>query len=162
MKVKGFIVFAMSFSAHFAFAQDAVLITKTNVTGFTAAEYARTETCEVFVNRVVVTNKFGAFDDNSFTSQEVRRIKLSDSINKALAAAADETLNKSGNYLCDGPSTTINSNRAGKKSVLFSTGGCGSERLERQGGSARMLMDLVSNYCPVTHDLGIQNNRLGE
>ncbi len=162
MKVKGLIVLAMSFSAHFAFAQDLALITKTNVTGFTAAEDARTETCEVFGNRVVITHKFGAFGDSSFTSQEVRRLKLSDSISKAVTAAAEEALNKSGNYLCDGPSTTITSNRAGQKFVLFSTGGCGSERLERQGGAARMLMDLVSNYCPITHDLGVQNTRLGE
>jgi len=157
MKIKSLIVFVVGFFAHLAVAQDLALVTKTNNTGFVMPEYARTEICEVFRNKVVITKKFGIFSENSFTSKEVRRINLSPSIKNTLQVAATEPLLESGNFLCDAPSTSIASNVAGEKIILFSSGGCGSPRLERQGGAAQMLKDLVAAYCPVTHDLGIQD-----
>jgi len=39
--------------------------------------------------------------------------------------------------------------------ILFTTGGCGSPRKERQGNASRMLRELVDAYCPTTHDVGV-------
>jgi len=160
MKINSIIAYALGLAATCALAQEPALITKTNSTGFTMPEYARSETCEVFQNKVVITTRFGAFDENSVTNQEVRRIQLSASIYNVLKKAAAEPLTSSDNYLCDGPSTSINSRHSGKSTVLFTTGGCGSPRLDRSGASARILIDLVSSYCPVTHDFGVQNTTL--
>ncbi|MDQ3231365.1 MAG: hypothetical protein M3Q07_06045 [Pseudobdellovibrionaceae bacterium] len=160
MKLNILVACAFSILAQVSFAQETALITKINGSGFTSADDARTETCEVFLNKVVITQKYGAYGEQSFTTQEVRRVKLSNSIRNVIQSVAKEDVSKSDNLLCDGPSTKVSSSLAGETIDLFVTGGCGSPRIERNGSQVRMLLDLVSTYCPVTHDFGVQNTNL--
>ncbi|MFW7381282.1 MAG: hypothetical protein ACOH5I_20880 [Oligoflexus sp.] len=155
MKMRSLIVgIASLFVQQAIFAQTKPFVTKTNVTGFTLPEYSRLETCEVYLDKVVLTKKYGIYSETGFTTQEERPVTISPSIKQILKAAIEENLEETDNYLCDGPSTTVSSNFADSTSTLFATGGCGSPRLERVGGASQMLMELVGSYCPVTHDFG--------
>lgn len=144
-------------AAPLAFASPNPLITKSNGTGFTLPEYTRYETCEVYLNQVVITQRFGYAEELGFTKREVRRISLDKSIYKVIEAAAQEELLKNDNFLCDAPSTSIQFLGKPEPLVLFSSGGCGSPRLDRQGPAAQMLKELVDQYCPVTNDYGRRN-----
>jgi hypothetical protein len=141
-------------AAPLAFSAPQALVIKSNATGFTLPEYTRFETCEVFSQQVVITQRFGSTEDLSFTKREVRPIRLDKGFQKVLEAAATEELLKNDNFLCDAPSTTVQIRGEPEALVLFSSGGCGSPRLERQGPAARMLRELMDQYCPITHDYG--------
>jgi hypothetical protein len=156
MKINCIIACALGLLTSLAFAQEGALITKTNATGYTLPEYVRFETCELFLDKLIITKTFGAEEDNTVTSREVRNVTISESIFKVLENAAAEALSKTENFVCDGPSTSIKSSHAGTDAVLFETGGCGTPRLERQGPAALILLDLITSYCPTIHDFGVQ------
>ncbi|WP_141735148.1 hypothetical protein [Oligoflexus tunisiensis] len=160
MKINGIIVCTMGLLAQLAFAQEAALITKTNATGYTAPEHVRLETCELFLDKVIITNQYGADADSTVTSREVRNVTFSESIFNILEQAGAETLSSSNNYVCDGPTTSISSHHAGTDLVLFETGGCGSPRLERQGAASLILLDMITAYCPTVHDFGVQDTEV--
>ncbi len=141
-------------AAPLAFSAPQALITKTNGTGFTLPEYTRFESCEVFMNKVVVTQRFGYPDQLGFTKREVRPITLDASIRKVIEAAQSEDVTKDDNFLCDAPSTTVQFSGNPEPLTLFSSGGCGSPRLDREGPASQMLKELVNQYCPVTYDFG--------
>ncbi len=142
------------FAAPFALSAPQALITKTNGTGFTLPEYTRFESCEVFMNKVVITQRFGYPDQLGFTKREVRPITLDASIRKVIEAAQSEDVAKDDNFLCDAPSTSVQFSGNPDSLPLFSSGGCGSPRLDRQGPASQMLKELVGQYCPVTYDFG--------
>lgn len=143
-------------AAPLAFSGPQALITKSNGTGFTLPEYTRYETCEVFRNQVVITQRFGFAEELGFTKREVRRISLEGAIEKVIETAAQEELQKKDNFLCDAPSTSVSFRGTPEPLVLFSSGGCGSPRLERQGPASLMLRELIDQYCPRTNDFGGQ------
>ncbi|SMF63155.1 hypothetical protein [Pseudobacteriovorax antillogorgiicola] len=130
------------------------LITKSNDSGYTLPEYVRNETCSVFTNRVVITKRYGGFNDKSFVTREVKRLNVSEGIRNILSLSQEEMLNKKPNLLCDAPTTRISMSVNGSDQILFASGGCGSPRLERTGPATQMLVDLVNTYCPKTFDFG--------
>jgi hypothetical protein len=132
------------------------IIEKTNASGFTMPEYVRTETCQVYPTYVKITNRYGGFADQSVETTQILWVSVSEDVETILAKATEDSLIESGNYICDAPSTTITANYNGDEFTLFSSGGCGSKRQERQGGFAQILKDIVNRYCPVTHDFGAQ------
>jgi hypothetical protein len=145
---------ALITAAPLAIAAPQPLITKTNGPGYTLPEYMRFETCEVFLDQVVITQRFGYPEQLGFTKREVRPITLDKAIHNVLNVASQEELIKNDNLLCDAPSTSITFRGNPEPFVLFSSGGCGSPRLDRQGPATQMLRELVDQYCPVTHDYG--------
>lgn len=136
--------------------QAQALVEKTNASGFTMPEFVRSETCSVYPNYVKITNRYGGFSDQSFTTTEIVKVRISEGIENVLRTATEAKLSETDNYLCDAPSTSITANYGGQEYLLFTSGGCGSNRKQREGGAAQMLRDLVDRYCPVTHDFGKQ------
>lgn len=139
----------------FAAPYDGPLVVKTNGSGYVSPEYWQSEKCEVFLDKVVITKQFGI--DEGFMATETRQLTLTDSIRTTITKAAAAQLTSKDNGLCDAPSTSVVAYKAdasgnAKAVELFSTGGCGSPRLERQGGAAWALRKLVDSYCPTTHD----------
>lgn len=129
------------------------LVIKSSYSGYVPPEWERGERCEVYLDHVVITKHFGAV-----TVEEQRVVKVSPEIVKLIADAATASIESKPNGLCDGPSTSIaatqiNADEEPGSVLLFSTGGCGSPRLERQGSAARNLRDLVGTYCATTHDI---------
>lgn len=121
------------------------LVTKINHPGYVMPDHAIVEKCEIFQDSVVISRAFGGNDP--VVTVEKRDVKGSGNI-KALIQAADKAkLEQKDNGLCDGPATGV---KAGSV-VLYSTGGCGSPRLERSGGASFLLRSMIDTYCPVTH-----------
>lgn len=128
------------------------IITKSNSTGFTLIDFVRTETCNVYRNRVEIISTYGGEPGRSYKTKETIRFRASKGIYDVLAGAVQEELVSSMFSVCDGPSTIITANYLGVDYTLFSTAGCGSPRLERVGNLSRILVNTVDKYCPVTHD----------
>ncbi len=125
------------------------LITKSSGSGFVMFDFIRNETCEVFADRVVVNKSFGGL-----TVVETHLINLVGDIQAVLSSAKADELTETDNFLCDAPGTFISANLNGEEVVLFSSGGCGSPKQVRNGSASQLLADLVTSYCPKTHDFG--------
>jgi len=138
-----------AFIAVGAMAAETALVTKSNHTGFTAPEWSRFEQCEVFKDRATITKRMGSGEGQIVVS-ETRKLKIDGKLAALVAKVATEEITEKENMLCDGPATVIVSG----DNILFTTGGCGSPRKERQGNASRMLRELVDAYCPTTHDVG--------
>lgn len=132
-----------------AFAESP-LITKLNHSGFTPPEYSRSEKCEVYSNRAVITRQIGVTGGH-VTSTEVRNFKLQGAMKQLLQNAANATLEEKENLLCDGPHTTVSAG----STLLYATGGCGAPRKERQGAAAMQLRAIIDEFCPVTNRIGV-------
>jgi hypothetical protein len=124
------------------------LVTKMSSSGYVMADWARSERCDVFADKVVTTRSFGASEeDGRFTVMDVRRIQITAGIDKVLARAAAEDETSTPNNLCDAPSSSITAAQGQGTFTLFDTGGCGSPRIERKGGASGMLIELANRYC---------------
>jgi hypothetical protein len=124
------------------------LVTKVSGSGFVMPDWARSERCEVFADKVVTTRTFGGSDeDGRFTVRDVRRIHITAGISRILARAAAEAETSTPNDLCDAPSSSITAATEQGSFTLFNTGGCGSPRIERNGGASGMLIELANRYC---------------
>ncbi len=135
-----------------AFAEG-VYIIKSSHSGFTPPEYVRHESCEVFADRVVIRRQTGA-GEASVETVETKQLSVSVGIAKVIAKVTQEPVVDRENGLCDGPGTHVSTSLRGPEHLLFSTGGCGSPRRERQGPYSKILRDLVDQYCPQTYDFG--------
>ncbi|MBI4402823.1 MAG: hypothetical protein HY537_01605, partial [Deltaproteobacteria bacterium] len=93
--------------AGFSFAAEPPLITKNSGGGHMMPEYAGTETCEVFSDRVQITHRLGFYTPTALTVSESRSVRVTGNVVAVIAEAAKETLEEKPNTLCDGPSTTI-------------------------------------------------------
>ncbi len=133
-------------------ANTQALVTKSNASGFTPPEWVRSETCEVFADRVEITKQMG-MGEKGVRLNETRKVKLTGNLEQLVAQVAKEELTEKENGLCDGPSTTISA----RENLIFTTGGCGSPRKERQGASSRILREIVDSYCATTHDFGARD-----
>ncbi len=146
-------ILLLSVISHNAFSQ--ALVEKTNTSGFTMPADVRTEICAIYPSYVKITNRYGGYTDMRFETTQILWVNVSEGIEGVLAAASSANLSESDNFICDAPATTIKArNSQGQDFVLFASGGCGSVRQSRDGGAARMLLDLINRYCPVTHDIG--------
>lgn len=135
-------------------AEPKPLITKVSGGGFTIPEYAGYERCELFADKVVITNQLGMHVPTALQLVETRTVSISGDIQKVIELSKAEKVSKKPNNLCDGPSTHISANLTGEAEpvLLFSTGGCGSPRLQREGANAQKLRTMVDSYCPKTYD----------
>lgn len=139
-----------------AFAKEP-LIVKTNNSGYVHPDWVRSEKCEIFTDKVVLTRGFGGLDTGRFVATEERVVNITSGIEQVVINAVAETLNEKPNGLCDGPSTRVTARQAtGEDAVLFATGGCGSPQQTRDGAYSKMLQDLVDLYCPVTHKFDVE------
>jgi hypothetical protein len=129
-----------------ALAADALLI-KTSSPGFVMPDWVRTETCKVYQDKVVIERSFGLVNEQGFATTETINVTISDGITAILARAAEEKVKETRNMICDLPGLNVAAVENGKEFVLFSSGGCGSPRKEREGSATRMLMDLLGHYC---------------
>ena len=141
-------------SSAFASFAGPVLV-KTSGGGFTPPEWFMNETCEIFTNKVVITHTYG---QSELVAKEVRAVTLT-GLRAVAAKASAATLEQQDNGLCDAPGTSIyinaiQPNDTISQVMLFSSGGCGSPRLQRNGGYAAALRDLVNQYCSKNFDIG--------
>ena len=128
----------------------APLITKTNSSGFTIEP--TTKVCSVYDYWVKVKEtKYTQGDTIEKTRYYYHR--KGRKIRRTLSNIKNENLISSPNYLCDGPTTNITASTSDESLVLFDSGACGSDRLERQGPKTELLTRIVNQYCPVTHDI---------
>jgi hypothetical protein len=127
------------------------IVTKVSGGGFTPPEWQNYERCELYQNKVVVTHSYGS---GALIKTETRKLSLSGSMTLLAVAerASGETLNSQDNMMCDAPSTSVTAVKvlptdATEEFTLFTTGGCGSPRLDREGAYSHMLKDLIAQYC---------------
>lgn len=130
------------------------LITKTSGGGLVQPEQASSVRCDVYQNKVVITNMFGYSGPSAFTVTEEREISLSKDLSAVIELAKSEKLTEKPGGPCDAPTTSIT---AGEKNLeLFFSGACGTPRKERQGTASQKLINLVNLYCPHTIDFGAE------
>ena len=128
------------------------LIVKTSGGGYMHPDWVRSEKCELYLDKVVITKNFG----HEHAMKETRKIELSGDLFSLIEQAATETVSLEDNYMCDGPSTGIYAVQIlptdeTENLPLFSTGGCGSPTKTRVGVYSSKLVDMVSVYCPKTY-----------
>jgi hypothetical protein len=125
------------------------LIEKHSGNGFVQADWRRSESCRVFLDRVEITRTYG-----DLATIETRQLGVNEASLMIMigSARAEKEVSKP-NYLCDGPSTSayITGQNAEKNLTLFSTGGCGTPSMTREGNATRILMDMLGTYCPITN-----------
>jgi len=140
-----------------AFANALPLVTKTSGGGFVPPEWQRFESCQLFQNKVVVEHDYGVTDTKSVKVVREEKVSITGDIGDLLVASSKEKLDKTPNGLCDAPETTVTAHMVGAPQkdpgfILFASGGCGGDRLERQGPATSALRDLIDQYCPLTYD----------
>ena len=81
------------------------ILTKSNHSGFVPVELARSEVCELYLDRLDITRQFA-----SATIVESRTVTVTN-IADVLTGAAEETLEETDNFICDAPQTSIGLSR---------------------------------------------------
>ncbi len=145
-KFLGIVLVLAEFSS--AFAAVTPLVTKVSGGGHMMPEYGGTIRCDVYQNKVVITNVNGFSGPTAFTTVEERKFSVSNDLKAVIEAAKSAEVKITPNYLCDGPTTSIT---AGENVNLYFTGACGSPRRERQGLASQKLINLVNQFCPKTY-----------
>lgn len=135
-----------------ALAVASPLIVKSSGGGFVHPEFGGNVRCELYNNKVVITNQYGFQGPSAFSAKEVRSIALSRPLQPIIDLAKTEAIEEKPNNLCDGPSTSVVASPDQDQVLLFTTGGCGSPRKERTGRASSKLRALIDIYCPMTHD----------
>lgn len=133
-------------------APSKALISKHSGGGFMAPEYAGFERCEVFADKVVLTHQYGMQQATALTLTEERKVALTGDVKKVIELAKAEAVEEKENMLCDGPSTSITAGGEADPVLLFTTGGCGSPRKQRNGVYSNKLRSIADIYCPNTFD----------
>lgn len=129
------------------------IIVKTNFSGYSPQEWSKSEKCEVYRDKIVITKSFG---QNSLLKEE-RKIETSGLFN-LVSAARNAEVNDEDNRMCDGPATHIKAvhilpNDGTEDVLLYTTGGCGAPQKARVGAQASHLIAIIDSYCPKTHKL---------
>lgn len=132
------------------------IITKVNQTGYMLPEYRKRETCEVFLQRVVVTTEMGQSGTNKpVIMKRSYKANFSPNIHQLIANASKDEFQVSNIQVCDAPTTVIEAQAPNvKKFPLFRSGSCNQARAERIGGASHQLRSIVDSFCPETHDPG--------
>jgi len=145
----GTLVFLMT---GYAVAAPSAIITKHSGGGFMMPDHAGFERCEVFADKVVITHQYGMQSPTALALVEERKVSLTGDYYLVIEEAKKEPVTEKENMLCDGPSSDIRAGGEADGVLLFTTGGCGSPRKERQGVNANKLRGIVDIYCPKTFD----------
>lgn len=122
------------------------LIKKVSGTGFTRVEYRRSEECSVYVNKLVIKRTVG-----KVTLTEYKDIFVERSIVAVAEAAMKEEAKKTPNNLCDGPGTSVSVLGDTLNGIVYSTGGCGSPKIEKSDTNSKTILDIINRYCPKTY-----------
>jgi hypothetical protein len=130
---------------------DSAIVRKINSSGYTPAQWVRTESCEVFRDKVVISKNFGASPAGVTLRQELP-VSVGGEVDQIISNAKAEKEKHSPNMLCDGPSTTVETFDKKASILLFTTGGCGSDRVMREGPASGTLREIADQYCPKTYD----------
>jgi len=123
---------------------------KINSPGFVRAEDVRSEICELYDYRVVIQRRYG-----KIRTGEVIHLDTRGSYSQLSNQAFGEKVIEGGITPCDIPATTVKVNRwvpdSGPESfIIYSSGGCGSTPMRREGPASRTFMDILDQYCPNT------------
>lgn len=160
MKLKLFSLTMLLAISAFAAAPAKPLISKSSGGGFMMPEHAGGERCDLYPNRVVITNTMGFQGPTAVSIAETRAIALKGNLNAIINQAKTEQITTKPNNLCDGPSTSVVVNDGTVEGLLlFSTGGCGSPERTRIGIASEKLRDLVSLFCPKTYSFAQEENQ---
>ena len=144
---------AITILAASANASAALLVTKSSGGGYVPPEWMRSESCELHTDKVVITTYVGVGDGQSVSMVREEKVTLKGDVAILVANAGQEKEVRSPNNLCNAPSTVITGHIQNDRGFsLFETGGCGSERIERQGPASNALRMLVDKFCPTTYD----------
>lgn len=128
------------------------LISKSSGGGFMAPEHAGFERCEVFDDKVVITHQYGMRTPTALQLVEERKVELKGDVKLVIEKAKAEAIEEKGNFLCDGPATSVTAFNGDEQILLYSTGGCGSPRKQRNGVYSNKLRQITDLYCAVTYD----------
>lgn len=128
----------------------APFLIKSSGSGFVHPNWARSEKCEVFDSHILMTRTYARE-----SLEYIFPYKTESSIEEMIENALQEKVVQEPNYLCDGPSTFVKAqfqkDGVERDLVLYSTGGCGSPKITRQGPFSSALIDIASTFCPTTH-----------
>lgn len=124
------------------------IVVKINAPGYVLPEYSFSETCSLYMDRVEIEYRMA-----DSTVKEVRNLKGGKSLESLVSRAAADKLRYEDNLLCDAPTTEVYGHvrNQSQKITLYSTGGCGTQKVIREGGAAFQLMRLMESYCTRTH-----------
>ena len=145
-------IFLFSSTSIFAI-QNGPVASKINSSGYTPPDMARSERCDLFEDRIEVIRSFG----QGMILKEVHPFKRQGSLIDLVNLVNLEKEETFDNYLCDAPSTTMvayqKTSEGVKKLMLYTTGGCGSPAIRRQGTASERIQDILAIYCPKTRKL---------
>lgn len=129
----------------------APFLIKSSGSGFVHPNWSRSEKCEVFNDHVLMTRTYARESLEYIFPYQAEAGTVLEMIEKAMG----EKVIQEPNYLCDGPATyikaTFQKDGVDQDLVLYSTGGCGSPKIVRQGPFSSALIDIASTFCPTTH-----------
>lgn len=121
-------------------------------TGFTAAEYSKTQKCEIFADKTILTTNFGG--SGRLISIETKNQSLDGSLTELLQRASIAKLvNQAG--AVDGPSIKsygflINADDSLSKVDLYDENGGSGRILSNQSSEALILRNVIESLCPNT------------
>jgi hypothetical protein len=135
------------------------LIEKSSGGGYMPPEYMRSEQCKVFADRIVREKSFGVDANRLITLHEEFPIKLSGDLTLMISLAEKEPEKRGNDQICDAPTTQIVVHQVNAKAgdpgfVVFSSAGCGSPSIKREGPHSAALTEIVDMYCPQTWNVG--------
>jgi hypothetical protein len=123
-------------------------LAKSSGSGFVAPDYRRYELCQMYVNKVEIRKQYA-----ELITTETKELQLEGNFQALIEKAAKEKMISTPNGLCDGPATTVSLIMPDKNTVtLYSTGGCGTASVRREGPATSALRDMIDAYCPKTFE----------
>ncbi|MCX6125309.1 MAG: hypothetical protein NTV34_11280 [Proteobacteria bacterium] len=155
MKTLKLVAICSALASSAAFSATAVktpIIVSSSGGGHMPREWSFYKTCEVFADKIVVTSRFAS---GEIITKEEHPISIAGTTKLAaiILKAETEGVDSTENSMCDGPTSGIYGNKIAQNGsveqvTLFSSGGCGSPRLERSGPYAFILKNIIGTYCP--------------
>jgi hypothetical protein len=146
--MKLLVLIFLGLTSSWTWAQGEPFLVKVNGGGYIPEEWARSEKCEIYLDKAVLTLSFG---------KEVRlareyALNFEGSIQKVLKMATREQVFETPNNICDAPTTHAYGVTEAGPFTIFSSGGCGEKKRRRQGPNSQTLYDIFSQICPKFHD----------
>lgn len=128
------------------------LLVKEASTGFVIREYAKSQKCEVYADKIVLTTTFGGA--GPITSVETKNQTLSgDTINVLKQASKAKLVSQTG--AVDGPTVKytgflINPNDSVTKVMIYDENGGSGQIMTNPSSEALVLKNILNDLCPNT------------